>query len=154
MRRVTAGALVASVLPLVVNAATVTRLRSLGDSCGRVQTWPNRTSSVNPTSAGAKSPNICCAPVGGWLSVVADTAIPPWFVQWTTRRARAAQASSADTPRGEVVSRRLAAAIARATPAAISRLVRSPGRNPAGWATRSRAWLAALPGASAALCVR
>src|SRR6266536_1224669 len=58
-----------SVLPPVVNAATVTRLRSLADSCGRVQTWPNRTSSVKPTSAGAKSPNILSAPEGSLRSV-------------------------------------------------------------------------------------
>src|SRR5437763_13421293 len=53
-----------SVLPPVVSAATVTRLRSFGESCGRFHACPNSTSSVKCTSAGAKSPNIFSAPDG------------------------------------------------------------------------------------------
>src|SRR3954449_1136243 len=59
-----------SVLPLVVRAATVTRLRSFGESCGRVHTCPKSTSSVKPTSAGAKSPNIFSAPDGSLSSAI------------------------------------------------------------------------------------
>src|SRR5881227_2505781 len=53
-----------SVFPPAVKAATVTRLRSFGDSCGRVQASPKSTSSVKCTSAGARSPNILSAPEG------------------------------------------------------------------------------------------
>jgi hypothetical protein len=56
--------------PPVVKAATVIRLRSLGDSCGRVQACPNRTSSVKPTKTGAKSPKAFSAPDGSLACVV------------------------------------------------------------------------------------
>src|SRR5204863_120264 len=59
-----------SVLPLVVSAATVTRLRSFADSSVRSHTSPNSTSSVKPTRAGAKSPNMRCAPDGCLSSAV------------------------------------------------------------------------------------
>ena len=61
-----------AVLPLVVSAATVIRLRSLGVSSVRVHTSPNSTSSVKCTSAGAKSPSIFWAAVGA-VSSVMDT---------------------------------------------------------------------------------
>jgi len=64
-------------VPAVVRLATVTRLRSFGDSWRRFQTWPNRTSSVSPTSAGAKSPNIRWAPDGSLVSVLSAMWSPP-----------------------------------------------------------------------------
>ena len=59
-----------SALPPAVSAATVIRLRSFGDSCGRFHTSPNSTSSVKCTSPGAKPPNIFCAPEGSLACVV------------------------------------------------------------------------------------
>src|SRR3954454_8520635 len=59
-----------SALPPVSSAATVIRLRSRGDSSGRFHASPKRTSSVKCTRPGAKSPNICSAPLGSSLSVM------------------------------------------------------------------------------------
>ena len=59
-----------SVLPLVINAAQVIRLRSRGASSGRAHTSPNKTSSVSSTSFGAKSPMSCCARDGSWVGVL------------------------------------------------------------------------------------
>src|SRR3954453_14277512 len=53
-----------SAFPPAMSAATVIRLRSRGDSCGRFHTSPNRTSSVKCTRPGAKSPSICSAADG------------------------------------------------------------------------------------------
>src|SRR4051795_3370437 len=61
-----------SALPPVSSAATVTRLRSRGDSCGRFHTSPNSTSSVKCTSPGAKSPNIVWAPEGSFWSAMSE----------------------------------------------------------------------------------
>jgi hypothetical protein len=86
-----------SVLPLVVSAATVTRLRSLAVSCGRVHTWPNNTSSVKPTKAGAKSPNMRCAPEGSfswWLSAMC---VLPSVLDCQRGTARRVGATSAGT---------------------------------------------------------
>src|SRR3954467_9256551 len=47
-----------------MSAATVIRLRSRGESSGRSQMSPNRTSSVSDTSFGEKSPINCWARVG------------------------------------------------------------------------------------------
>src|SRR2546430_368270 len=58
-----------SVLPPVVSAATVTRLRSLGESCGRVHACPNSTSSVKCTSAGAE----VAFPVMVWSFLMSET---------------------------------------------------------------------------------
>src|SRR5947209_14542454 len=52
-----------SVLPPVINAATVIKLRSRLESSARSQTSPNRTSSVSDTIFGKKSPIIFCAGV-------------------------------------------------------------------------------------------
>src|SRR5437588_1243096 len=52
-----------SVLPPVINAATVIKLRSRLESSARSHTSPNRTSSVSDTIFGKKSPIICCAGV-------------------------------------------------------------------------------------------
>src|SRR3954468_23608881 len=59
-----------SALPPVSRAATVARLRSFGESCGRFHASPKSTSSVKCTSPGAKWPNICSAPEGSvfWSS--------------------------------------------------------------------------------------
>src|SRR6266516_103326 len=54
----------------MVSAATVTRLRSFGDSSARVHTCPNSTSSVKSASAGAKSPNCLRAPDGSLSCVI------------------------------------------------------------------------------------
>src|SRR3954470_6682956 len=59
-----------SVFPPVVRAATVSRLRSLGESSVRGQTWPNRTSSVRRTNSGANSPNCFWAPEGSGVSFI------------------------------------------------------------------------------------
>jgi hypothetical protein len=50
-----------SVLPFVMSATTLIRLRSRLDSFVRSQTSPKRTSSVTETSFGAKSPIAFCA---------------------------------------------------------------------------------------------
>ena len=59
-----------SVLPPVMSAATVIRLRSRGDSSVRAQMSPNSTSSVKDTSFGAKSPISCWARVWVLRSVL------------------------------------------------------------------------------------